>query len=859
MAARIFGYTGALALERPSSRREGLLAVGLPAALYLLVMGRAGIWDPYELGVADLARRAAIHLFGASNLELVGAENRLPTLGDVGRGELPITSMALSFKLFGLNATAGRLPLTLFAIAGLAIVWLWMRRFVSARAGTYATLVLATMPLFFVQARTMLGDVVTMVAVLAAFAGLSVAALDPRPARASDAPWWLLGLGGLAVGFACRGAILGVAVPALSVGLAWLVLRGHAATSRPVVGVGLALLGVGFAIKGMLAMQPSSAPPGVPALFDRFLGGAVVVGQKYPTFDLVVMHLGHSLFPWSALLPLALGRLFAPPPVVEAPGDDEAAAAVERESRVRLLVLVGAGVCFAGHALLAPRIGYVPFTGVALLACAMGLVLYDFERGAHPSRALVLATALLAMVLFLDFSRMPEKGLSVFAVANASFPEAFKPAAERLVRACAAVFLVPLFFAFLDPESPAPSDRDEPLLSRLVAHEDMRAILEKLNLVWQGNLTFVAVMLEAMLVGFAALIFVGDRFHLKVALRESLNAELKVIVLNAWWALPALAVGGPFVLLTARKLFLAALALTGIRRGQVALAGGVAAGLVLSVGYYPALASQLSPKEVFDAYRKLRKDPEPLGLLGVATRSASYYTGGSVRPFTEVNSAFEWLTEGNDRRWLAVRGEDLPRLNSLFRGKVREAAGLATPDHNLPVLDARSSQVLLVSNRLGAGETNESPLAKWFSAATPTPRHRVDVNLDDQLQALGWDVFDGKDEKQVDVVVPGKAYVLHLYYRVTSNVLTQWKSFIHIDGFGRRFNGDHDVFEGKVPMSLWQPGDIVTDRFDFKLEPNFTPGNYTLFYGFFIGERRLAVKSGRHHENRVDGGAFPVR
>ena len=37
---------------------------------------------------------------------------------------------------------------------------------------------------------------------------------------------------------------------------------------------------------------------------------------------------------------------------------------------------------------------------------------------------------------------------------------------------------------------------------------------------------------------------------------------------------------------------------------------------MLSFVYYPALAAQLSPKEVFDSYRRLHKASEPLGLLG---------------------------------------------------------------------------------------------------------------------------------------------------------------------------------------------------------------------------------------------------
>src|SRR4029079_4456145 len=109
------------------------------------------------------------------------------------------------------------------------------------------------------------------------------------------------------------------------------------------------------------------------------------------------------------------------------------------------------------------------------------------------------------------------------------------------------------------------------------------------------------------------------------------------------------------------------------------------AGGTLSLFYYPALAAQLSPKEVFDAYGKLRSPGEPLALLGVRSRAATYYQGGGeVESFTDANRAFSWLTSGDQRRWLVVKPDDLPKLNSLYRKEKGK---------NAPVLDGRSSQI----------------------------------------------------------------------------------------------------------------------------------------------------------------------
>jgi hypothetical protein len=130
--------------------------------------------------------------------------------------------------------------------------------------------------------------------------------------------------------------------------------------------------------------------------------------------------------------------------------------------------------------------------------------------------------------------------------------------------------------------------------------------------------------------------------------------------------------------------------------------------------------------------------------------------------------------------------------------------------------------------------------------------------FEDQLEVIGWEVTDEDGKAQADVV-PQTKYHLRMYYRVLKPITGSWKSFIHIDGYQRRYNGDHAVLEGRYPMSLWQPGDTVVDDHEFQLEPNFTPGDYTVYFGFFTGDTRFKVTRGSHHENRVIAGPLRVR
>jgi hypothetical protein len=289
------------------------------------------------------------------------------------------------------------------------------------------------------------------------------------------------------------------------------------------------------------------------------------------------------------------------------------------------------------------------------------------------------------------------------------------------------------------------------------------------------------------------------------------------------------------------------------RRAAFMTLSGALVGFILCFSYFPALANQLSPKEVFESYQKVHKSGEPLALFGVGGRTAAYYAGGQPQQLHDTGIAYQWLMGGErGRRYLAMKADELARLNEIYRERT-------SPRQNLPVLDSRSSQILLVASSLDDGEKNKNPLDKVLLSAPPRPQHKLDVNMEDKLLVLGYDVTDTSG-KLVDVVAPGRAYRMRTYYKVLAPVTTEWEAFIHIDGYHRRHNGDHKPMEGKYPFSLWLKDDLLVDDYEFKLEPNFSPGSYTVFFGLFVGETRLKVKSGPSDgDNRINGGTLRVQ
>jgi hypothetical protein len=177
----------------------------------------------------------------------------------------------------------------------------------------------------------------------------------------------------------------------------------------------------------------------------------------------------------------------------------------------------------------------------------------------------------------------------------------------------------------------------------------------------------------------------------------------------------------------------------------------------------------------------------------------------------------------------------------------------------VPIVDGRSSQILLMASSLSPGEKDQNPLDKILLDKLPDPQHPLNVNMEDKLEVVGYDITDQAGHL-IDYIAPGRKYRMRTYYRVLAPITTEWEAFIHIDGFHRRHNGDHKPMDGKYALALWLKDDLLVDDYEIGLEPNFTPGTYTLYFGLFVGETRLKVKSGPSDgENRIDGGPIRVQ
>ena len=126
---------------RPS-REPMILGATLAILAILVVWGLPsyGIWDPWELGTADDAR----HMLEGEPVD----ELRAP---------LGAWLVARAFGVFGVHEWSGRLPIALAGLFLLGVAGGLGRLYGDLRRGTYLAIVLATTPLFLLNARHMMG------------------------------------------------------------------------------------------------------------------------------------------------------------------------------------------------------------------------------------------------------------------------------------------------------------------------------------------------------------------------------------------------------------------------------------------------------------------------------------------------------------------------------------------------------------------------------------------------------------------------------------------------------------------------------------------------------------------------------
>jgi hypothetical protein len=249
-----------------------------------------------------------------------------------------------------------------------------------------------------------------------------------------------------------------------------------------------------------------------------------------------------------------------------------------------------------------------------------------------------------------------------------------------------------------------------------------------------------------------------------------------------------------------------------------AIAGTIVLAAFWTAIWQPGLATHLSSKTMFEAYRELGKPGDELVVMGDLGQAPLAYASKPPQTVQDRSQIIAALARPNRVFAIAPQSE----LCTLHR----EVAGKP-----YFVIDDRNQRSLLLSNRLDDA-IDKNPLRTAIVHDEPKNiphRPRTKVVWDNRIQLLGWDIPRS--------AVRGARFDVTLYYKILQPVGGSWRILVHFDGAaGRAANGDHDPIGGRCPTSSWQLGDYIIDRFTTSAGGGAFPnGVYDVWVGFFTG------------------------
>ncbi len=793
-------------LDQRQAKTAAFVTFGALAALLLTRLAAFGIWDPWELNVADGARQL-----------MEGQEVTLT--------QAPLTTwlIKLSFGAFGVDEFFGRLPIAIGGLVAIGSAFFITKR-VSPRAGIYAMVVAATSPLFLFNARQMLGDGLAMGAT--GLVGLTAAGLAFE--RQDDTKRALLWLGGLVAAIAIAslaGGALATVVPPL---LAVAVVAGLRADAVESQAAKLRLYGtIGMAT--LVTLGVARAIVADAAGMSLWLGGAPMGGDP-PTFDAAIEVVFHGLAPWSALILIACAHSISPDATSIKPtkDEDEATKPAFDERGLRLALVLWMALGYGALTLYTARYGSTTFLPIVAAGALIGSLLDDIERSGRPWWAEGIVGALFVGLILRDYALYPESPARALPIENLEVPEIFNP--RKAWAGVCALFVSMLVLSFGATGTKKP-DPKAPILF-LREHWKKGGVFR----FWVGAALALAL----------ALIVTGLMF---TAMKDTAVSE---------WGLPSIvprifqrAMLLPFAALAAAVIVPMVFYFYGEKLARFRMLPLLGAALVFgaysSLSFQPALSAHFSPREVYDTYNELRGEGAPLAEFHVSGRAGAYYaeTDDGIEQIANLAELTEWLDQPG-QRFVVIPFDELPEVNRWYRRNKNRHAYIA---------DGRSARVLLLASEEIDGRENENYIAQNVLTEVPEVQHPVGGMFEGKVELIGYDL----ELPQDGYVGAGQDFVVTWYWRVLRRPGNH-RIFVHIDGAGNRLNGDHDPVDGRYPVNLWDEGDIVVDRQEFTVPANYRSGDYSLLIGFFAGSRRLRVEGDRNDgANRLRAGSLTIR
>lgn len=370
-------------IARAANRRWSPYAIAaLGLILVVPLLGSFGFWDPHEVRVADLAK------------EWVGDASD----AKVSRPPLTLWLIAAGFRLLGVDEMGGRLPVALASLLALLACFYAADALLRRRGAWLGTLVLLTLPAFFLGARQLSSQVAPILATSLAVGGLARTAWPREPARIVPRILHLLvGIAGLALAHYACGFDLGVLAPLLALALALVFAGGPSRLA--VIASAVALAALAVVVQALMR----EATPGHPIGYSPLLGGVPRKALWSIHLTTPLKQIGFGAYPWSALLPLAAAWALIRRDATLAPAD------ADDEGRLRLsrfFLLAWAIFAYLLTVLHFASVGetmYPAFVALALLAGdTLDRALADERRFVYAGFIIIIGAVILGHDVFMQ-------------------------------------------------------------------------------------------------------------------------------------------------------------------------------------------------------------------------------------------------------------------------------------------------------------------------------------------------------------------------------------------------------------------------------------------------------------------------
>lgn len=750
------------------------------------------------------------------------------------------------YRLFGYNEFSSRLTGALFGLMTLLLLFFPARRLFGDKVTTVTILILGTSWLFTGTARFAGAGMPEIFAVTLGAVSFGRVNLDHAEApRCKKFAWWVVL--GLAVVVCWLAGGMTTVVTLAAIAGAWFLMNPGKGS---ILSTGLVL-----GLTGLLALAtflPDSACMRQFRFTAATFSGGVTLEAR--SFDFIIKGLGFGFFPWSAFIPVSIWAALS--------GQED-----RRSSR--LLLLMWAVVPLLTAMIFVRPFNQTTYLGLPAMALLTALFAVDLKDDGVDSRLRTRLFGFFVAGLFLVMMKDMLKSPAPLVSFLTTDPMFSKPGqGDGGFPAAVGMHAIGKLSVALM------------LLSILAVTAEASNVIRAVVRFLAGRRNFLIVLgAMILLVIIDISVFVSMKWRIITGGGDRAGSELLRIFLTgpdilALYLLTGLVVllhfwdrvAGTLGRLLGRKRFEAADrwfdSLQTVRVQKVVFCfGAVLFGLTMLAVVHPELSRHLSQKHIVDTWKKAAEiEPGKLYRHGAFSTKGSddsnFYTSG-LDEIQSRNDVTTMLGDSSTRTFFLLPTRQFSEINSAWRD--------VTGKRGLPVLDDRSSRIVLATSRLASTESDRN----WLAKATMTRAEfdalpdveRFSVNFEDSLEIVGFKITP-------QAITRGTNPELKVFYQVNKRVSKSYRVFMHVDrvGASTRIHGDHWILNlvpesedqddciGCYATNHWKKGDIIVDTYTLSVPIGSPSGDYDIWMGLYVpGGNRMKVKSWDESKIRNDG------